>query len=47
MQIAEDDLTEQGEAVLQAAKLCLAELRQADEELALRDGVVQGRLVVG
>lgn len=40
-------LTEAAEAVLKAAKLCLAELQQAGDELLMRDGVVQGRIVIG
>lgn len=40
-------LTEAGDAALQAAKLALSEMRQADEELAAWRGRTQGRLVIG
>jgi LysR family transcriptional regulator of gallate degradation len=40
-------LTELGEAAVKAVKLALAELQQADEELALQQGATQGRLVIG
>ena len=40
-------LTEPGEAAVKAVKLALAELQQADEELALQQGATQGRLVIG
>lgn len=40
-------LTEAGENALHAAKLCRAELEQADEELELRMGSARGRLVIG
>ncbi|MFZ4289563.1 LysR family transcriptional regulator [Variovorax sp. HJSM1_2] len=40
-------LDDSGEAVLQAARLALAELRQADDEWHTAQGPLQGRLVVG
>lgn len=40
-------LTEAGDFTLQACKLAMAELQQADDEWALDEGVVQGRLVIG
>lgn len=40
-------LTEWGDAALKAVKLAVAELQQADEELALQRGATQGRLVIG
>lgn len=40
-------LTEMGEAACKAVKLAMAELQQADEELALQRGATQGRLVIG
>ena len=40
-------LTEAGDGALQAAKLALSELRQADEELAAQRGAAGGRLVIG
>lgn len=40
-------LTEAGDAALQATRLALSEMRQADEELAARRGRTQGRLVIG
>jgi LysR family transcriptional regulator of gallate degradation len=40
-------LTETGERVLQACRLAWAELQQAQDEWALEQGVVQGRLLIG
>ncbi len=40
-------LTEAGDSALQACKLALAELQQAEDEWALDQGRVQGRLLIG
>lgn len=40
-------LTEAGEAALKSIRLALAELAQADEEIAAQQGALQGRIVVG
>ncbi len=40
-------LTEAGDSALQACKLALAELQQAEDEWALEQGRVQGRLMIG